>query len=547
MSSVNQKTKFGKRRVLVSAGATLAAGVAAVLAVWVLGGSSTAQEVQPTAAVVRGPMVVSITEMGEVKAEQRKTIANELNWSVTIKEVAPEGRIVQKGDTIIRLECQELTDSITDQEITVQNMQDNYLTANKNAVVTKKTQDSRVRKAVQAVEDAKNDIKKYEEGDGPQKLREADSAIRLAESDVKLAEHKLQSKIRINEDPELNKPYSQNEIDAETLNFERLKLALVRAQTDKEMLEKYNHPRTLRDRQFAVLDADLTLECTRLEAETQIRLSEAAEVSAKMRQNKQEGRLKTFKQDAEKLHIVAAEPGLVVHETRRQPWNRPVTVAIGERIQPGQQLMIIPDMTTLSVETRVYEPMREQVKLGMPATIRLDAKRGRVLNGTVSKIAPLPDSQNPWLSPGVKVYPTMIKFNEEVTDLKPGMTAEVEIIINRLPDVLSVPIAAIFVDGEATFCWRAWANKPPERVAVTVGATNETHAQVLTGLCQGDLVLLAPPSGSADGGKFKSLGKKETATQSTSQSAAEAASQPTSRPTDDDDDDKNGNGETVAA
>ena len=77
-----------------------------------------------------------------------------------------------------------------------------------------------------------------------------------------------------------------------------------------------------------------------------------------------------------------------------------------------------------------------------------------------------------------------------------------EIVLAELHDVLSVPIAAVFSDQDQTFCFRVDAEGKPRRVPVKVGHTSETRAQILSGLKEGDMVLLAPPPGEDVGGKL---------------------------------------------
>ncbi len=422
-------------------------------------------------------------------------------------ELAPQGALVQKGDTIIRLECEDLMVAITDQELLLQSAEDANLVATKQVLLTKKEMAAQVSKAKTAVVDAENDLKKYVEGEWDQQRDEAEANIKITKGDLILAEGKLDSKLKINRDPALNEPYSKSEIEAEELSVERLKLALKKAETAKGLLLKYTHPRTLRDLKIAISDAILDLEITEVDADTKNRLADAAKKSADVRLAKRKARLKELKEDAAKLHVVAEEAGLVVHETRRRHWSRPITLAVGEKINPRQQLMIIPDMTTLQVETTVYEAVRDQVYEGLPALIRLtrqEAKNNTVLTGMVYKVAPLPDSQNPWLSPGVKVFPTVVKFTDlKLTEgLTPGMTAQVEIILAELPDVLSVPIAAVFSEAEETYCYKTEHGKH-SRVPVRIGRSSETQVQILSGLAENDLVLLAPPPGAKPTKKAK--------------------------------------------
>jgi len=450
----------------------------------------------PSAKVERGPMVVSITEDGEIMAERQQVITNDLRWSVTIEYVWPEGKVVPKGKSVIRFKCDNLIDAAEEQELKSQTADNEDTAAQTNYDI--KELDARVRKAKQGVKDAEADLKKYNEAIWPQERDDAEAAIQLAQRDLKLAEHRLQSKLKINADKDLNKPYSDNEIDAEKLAVQRLQLALKSAQTEKDILHKYTHPRQLRDFTIAVEDAKLEQTSAEAERSKQLKLAQTQKDYAAFNRKRQADRLTEYIEDRKtKLDVKAKESGLVVYETRRRPWHRPITVAVGENINPWQQLIIIPDADSLVVRTKVYEAVRERVDEGLPATVRLDARAGKVLRGKVSKVAALPDSQNPWLSPGVKVYPTTVTFDEPLTglDLKPGMTCDVEIVLAELADALSVPIAAVFSEDEATHCFRLDEKGQPQRVSVKIGMTSESRAQILSGLAEGDTVLLVPPPG----------------------------------------------------
>ena len=452
----------------------------------------------PTARVAFGPMTVSITNAGEVRADKQEVVENGLRWQAIIEELAGEGKIVEKGQTIIRFKCDELTDAIEEQRLAVTNAENAHGAALSNYDIRKMELDARVRRAGQAIADAEADQQRYVEADWPQQQEDAASAIRMAERDLRLAEGRLASKNKINADPELNKPYSQAEIDAEKLAVERLQLALRKAERDKETLVNYTYPRALRNAKTKVEDARLELVSATAERDKQLKLLEGNRNTAAFTLKTQQDRLKQLEEDRDtKLTIIAKERGLVVYETRRRPWNQPVTVAVGEKISASQQLMIIPDMTTLQVRTHVYEADHENVKDALPARITLDAKKGRLVRGRVGKVAPLPDSQNPWLSPGVKVYPTTIEFDEDIAelDLKPGMTCNVEITLRELNDVLSAPIAAIFSDGDETFVYRLRDGSNVERTVVKIGLSSETRAQLLSGVEADDVVLLTPPPG----------------------------------------------------
>jgi HlyD family secretion protein len=478
--------------VLIAAVILLGGGIAA----WAtLGSGGQAADVGsgPIAVVTRGPLVVSVTETGEVEAARRKVISNELQWPAIIRSVVDEGATVREGDEIIVFECKELTDAITKQRLVVTDANNAYTQAHQNAVLKRKEVANQLRKAEVAVEDANDALSRYKEAGGANRIAEAKADIFLAHQELTLAEGQLKFRLKVNQDKELNSPFSENDIEAEKLRVERLKLAHRNAQTTFDMLLKYDHPGELKNLEMAVEDAQLALERAKLEAQGQILKAEADELAKKATLAMQTDNLKELEEQATKLVIRAEKEGLVVYNTGSSRW-RPVDVVVevGEKISPRQQLMIIPDMTTLQIETKVYEAIIDQVKPNLKAHIRFDSRPDRIVPGHVDNVGVLPSSQHRWLNPGVKVFEVIVKLDEPVEGLKPGMTAQVEIELARVPDVLNVPVAAVFTEQESTYCYRLGSGGL-ERVPVTVGRMNDTHVELISGLNVGDQLALAPP------------------------------------------------------
>ena len=450
----------------------------------------------PTARVQRGPLVISINESGELEAERRKVISNELRWPVVIRSLVKEGTLVKEGEPIIEFECKELSDSITQQQLNVTGAKSEYTQVREALLMKKKEMTQKVRKAEQAVKDAGEDLLRYmgEGGEWSVERSEAESDIKIAEGDLLLAERNLEFMKKANENPLLDIPYSDKEIKEAELRRERLQLALNKARWQYNILMKYTHPRKVRTLKTAIEDAEIELERTQLEQKTQILTAQANEEAEKIKLNMQQDKLKDLLEEEKKLKVTAGMSGLVIYNAGGSRW-RPSTInmEVGEKINPRQQLMIIPDMSTLQIKTRVYEAVIEQVKPDIEAFIRLDSKADVILKGHVSKVGVVPDSQNRWLNPGVKVFEVTVEFDEPPRDLKPGMTAQVELILARLPEALTVPVASVFSEQERTFCYHVSEGKAT-RVPVKVGRMNDRRVQILSGLAEGDRTLLTPPA-----------------------------------------------------
>jgi HlyD family secretion protein len=485
-----------KPRVLLAA--AIIAGLA-VAGAWVVlnsaGGAAGAADLGPTAAVTRGPLVYSVTESGEVEAERRKVIANELRYPAIIKSVVPEGTAVKEGDTIIEFECKELIDDIEKGKITVTAAEDANTQARENLLLKKEEVGAAVRTAEQAVVDANSNLKKYIEIEGQTKLDDANSAIATAKQDLLLAQAKLDFKLKVNADEDLKSPFSKNDIEAEKLGVFKLGLAEKKAKNALVMLMKYDHPRQIKTYEIAVENAKLALLRAQLESRSGISKAEAALAAAKATFEMQDRQLKELLEDAGKMVMKADKEGLVVYDTGSSRWySTDVRVEIGAKINPRQQLMIIPDLTTLQIRTKVYEAIIDDVRPGLTAHVKLENKPDQTFSGKIIRVGVLPDSQNRWLNPGVKVFSVIVKLDQDIEGLRPGMSSEVEIELAKLDSVLSVPIASVYSEQDKTFCYRVEGGGY-KRAPVQLGRMNNTYVQILSGLQAGDRVLLAPPSG----------------------------------------------------
>jgi HlyD family secretion protein len=114
------------------------------------------------------------------------------------------------------------------------------------------------------------------------------------------------------------------------------------------------------------------------------------------------------------------------------------------------------------------------------------------LEGEVTKVGVLPDSQNMWMNPDMKVYLTTISIPKTCEWLKPGMSAKAEIMVDHLSDVVFAPIQAV-TPGEGKQLCFVTAHGKTEKREVQVGQFNELYIEIKSGLHEGDLVLLHPP------------------------------------------------------
>jgi hypothetical protein len=89
------------------------------------------------------------------------------------------------------------------------------------------------------------------------------------------------------------------------------------------------------------------------------------------------------------------------------------------------------------------------------------------------------------------VYETVVTVDQDVDQLKPGMTAVVEIHVDRLVDVISIPVQAVVQIQKQVWCY-VDQQGTPVRVPLKLGRSNEKFVEILEGLEEGQRVVLNP-------------------------------------------------------
>jgi multidrug efflux pump subunit AcrA (membrane-fusion protein) len=113
----------------------------------------------------------------------------------------------------------------------------------------------------------------------------------------------------------------------------------------------------------------------------------------------------------------------------------------------------------------------------------------RTLEAEVSDVASVTKPAGWWTGNVVK-YDTIVEL-PSVEGLKPGMSAEVEVIMARHEDVLTIPVAAVVETDEGFLCWVKTADGTSRR-SLRLGDSNDVFIIVEAGLKEGDQVVLNP-------------------------------------------------------
>jgi HlyD family secretion protein len=128
----------------------------------------------------------------------------------------------------------------------------------------------------------------------------------------------------------------------------------------------------------------------------------------------------------------------------------------------------------------------DRVRPGLKAIVTLPE---RTLEATVSDVASVTRPAGWWTGNVVK-YDTVIELPED-EGLKPGMSAEIEVILAVHKDILTIPVAAIVETEDGDFCW-VQSKDGPQRRILELGDSNDVFIEVIAGLSEGENVVLNP-------------------------------------------------------
>jgi HlyD family secretion protein len=449
-----------------------------------------ASQREATYRLQRGPLTISVTESGTIKAREQLIIKNQVEGRTTIISLVPEGTRVREGDLLVQLDASSLEDQRDDQQIRVMNGEAAFVRARENLEVVKNKAASDVDKAELELRFAGEDLKKYVEGEFPQKVMEAEAKVTLAEEELSRAREKLAwSRVLFDE-----KYLSQTELQADELAAKKAELDIELARSDLKLLESFTYRRELAQLESDVRQNGMALERVRREASADTVQAEADLRAKESEYEQQKKKLAKIESQIEKTRINAPAAGLVVYATSaKATWRGNVEpLDEGQQVHERQELIYLPTGSSFMADVKVHESSLKKISTGLPVKLTVDALPGQSFTGTVAKIAPLPDAQSIFLNPDLKVYRTEVHIEGDGRDLRTGMSCRAEIVITRYEDTLFVPAQAVLrVKGKPTVYVRGGDGWEPR--AVKTGLDNNRMVRVTEGLEEGDEVLLTPP------------------------------------------------------
>jgi len=510
-----------------------------------------------TATVKRGPLAITVNEGGSIEALKSQEVKSEVHGETKIIKIVDEGHVITQeeidnGFVLVELDAQKFKDDLIERKLAYETAKAADVEAQKRYEIQENDNESALSAAKLAVKFARMDFERYlgekvakeiihvlnldsddrealnkaitgsgkamdfsqyasaaklGDGEARNNLRKYENEFMLSGEDVLLATTRMDGTQRL-----LDREFvTKNEFDNDKIALERKKTTQEASKTTQELFIKYDFPKMTEKLLSDYVESLRKLERAEKVAVSQLAQAEANRNSAKVRFELQTLEREKMEKQVANCTIKAAYLGMVVYGAQNQRWYSGDEIKEGASVRERQVIFTIPDTSVWSLKVKVHESYVKQIKPGQRASIRVESFPEEQIAGEVQKINPLPDTENRWMNPDVKVYETTIVIDGSHDWMRPGLTAEAEILIEKIEDVLQVPIQAIHAEDEQQFCFVTRLGRSPERRPVKTGANNEVFVQILEGLSEGEVVLLKAPMDTKkkEGGKKNAEGETE--------------------------------------
>ena len=464
--------------------------------------------------VKRGPLEISILTSGSVETASPLNIMQKIGRTAKIVSIIPEGTMITQADiaakrVLVQFDSKDVEDTLFERQTAYENAVASEVSAEETLAIQISDNENNIRKAELEVIYAENDLRKLVgevlaaqfmekepadiaailtdkrlDGSALQNLNTYRSDIELAQTKLNRAQQKLEYTKKLFD----LQFVSKNEYENDLLDVQSQKKSLDATQGKYDIFVRFDFVKDFQKTWATWQEAKVALKRAKATAKIRLTTAESRYRNAKQALTQATNRLEQAKEAVANCTIYATVPGMVVYAAVPR-WDNTGPIQPGKEIRNQQMIFSLPDLDHMQVKVSIIEAQIDAIKVGQGAVIKVDAMQGRSFTGKVASRSILPSAENTWLNPDLKVYDVKVDFSEAEHDLRPGMTATVEITIARLENVLFVPIQAVLTDStNRHWCVLADGTRRPVRL----GERSRSFVVVEAGLSEGDRVQMAP-------------------------------------------------------
>ena len=415
--------------------------------------ASAAQASQKTATLAEGSLSVTISATGKVRSSQTAT----LGWQTSgiIETISAKvGDSVEAGQKLATLEQTSLPQSV--------------ILAQADLFSARQALDELTTTAESTKIAAMEDIVTYEQAVKDAQYTLDNFTIPTSQDDLDAVEAIKVTKERL---------------DAARIAFEPVKYKASGDTQRKELLEALD-----------LAQSDYNTAVKRLGYEYDLEVAQANLEKAQADYEKWKNGPDPAEVEAMKAKVAASEA------TLRQAWiEAPFAGTItqvdaqnGDQVTANTSAFRLDDLSKLYVDLQVSEVDIEQIEIGQAVNISFDALSSKQYSGQVSDVAMISDESSSAVN-----FTVTVELTNPDSDVRPGMTSEVEIVTAQLDQTLLIPNQAVRVVDGKQVVYLSLPDGSTKAVEVSLGVSSDTFSELVSGdLKAGDVVMLSTISAS---------------------------------------------------
>jgi len=193
-----------------------------------------------------------------------------------------------------------------------------------------------------------------------------------------------------------------------------------------------------------------------------------------------------------KMSLQAPSAGII---SLLEHWggSGPVPYRPGDRAWPGAAIAELPDATTLRITARVDETERGRLALKQGVTVQLNAIPDRQFTGHIEQISAIASTDFSGGWPFARNFLLEIVLDQTDSRFKPGLTGQVTVVLDRVPNALTIPAQALFQKSGQSVVY-VWEGSQFEEREIDVGRRSADKIMIAKGLRGGEQIALSDPT-----------------------------------------------------
>ncbi len=179
-------------------------------------------------------------------------------------------------------------------------------------------------------------------------------------------------------------------------------------------------------------------------------------------------------------------------------------VSVGSFLRAGQAITELANIDEMRVNFSAPERYLSKMSQGSEVTVSTTAFPAQGLSGKVIAIEPVLDA-------GTRSARVVGRMQNPGRKLRPGMSANVSVVLSQRPGAITIPNEAVFANGDQSFVYVVKTDSTAARVPVTLGTRLADAVEIVQGLASGQMIVRTGHQKLFDGARVVPIGAQASA------------------------------------